>query len=105
MEKELPLVDELDMKFAIGMTVMTRGVDSLIQQDKNFAKFVAHSFARHVSGDWGDLGKEDKHLNDLGLKNGDDRLFSKYNYNDEISIYIITEWDRSATTILFPDEY
>ena len=94
-----------DMKFQIGSTYFTNGVHSLVQEDKDFANFVANSFKRHVNGDWGDLDKEDKALNDMALESGEDRLFSKYIYNGEVSIYIITEWDRSATTILFPEEY
>ena len=53
----------------------------------------------------GDLDEEDKMANDFALRNGDDRLFSKYKYKDGVSIYIITEWDGNVTTILFPDEY
>lgn len=37
-------------------------------------------------------------------ENGDDRIFARYN-NEEGDVYIITEWDRSVTTILFPSEY
>lgn len=93
------------MKFELGKIVGTNGVSNKMENDKSFVNFVAKSLARHSDGDWGDLCEEDKALNDSGLKNGDDRLFSKYNYDDGTSIYIITEWDRSATTILFPDEY
>ena len=104
--KSLDLGEGLSMvKFNLGQVVMTNGVDNLIDEDDDFARFVAKSFIRHCNGDWGDLCEEDKAMNESALKNGDDRLFSKYNYDDGISIYIITEWDRSATTILFPDEY
>lgn len=92
-------------KFNCGMVLLTNGVRNLMLMDNQFIKFVNNSFERHINGDWGDLDEEDKSMNDNGLKNGDDRLFSKYNYNDDTSIYIITEWDRSATTVLFPDEY
>lgn len=92
-------------KFKLGKVLLTRGVNDMVASNGKFAKFVAKSFTRHCNGDWGDLCEEDKEMNESGLKNGDDRLFSKYNYDDETSIYIITEWDRSATTILFPEEY
>ncbi|MCR4661722.1 MAG: hypothetical protein K5765_06985 [Clostridia bacterium] len=106
MQKELNLGNGLtEMKFSIGRVVVTRGVDAKLGEDEQFSKFVAKSFCRHCNGDWGDLCDEDKQLNDSGLEHGDDRLFSKYNYNDDESIYIITEWDRSVTTILFPEEY
>lgn len=91
-------------KFELGKTFMTKGVDERMKNDLGFMQFVINSFERHCNGDWGDLCKEDKKLNDSALENGDDRIFSKYTYENE-SIYIITEWDRSATTILFPNEY
>lgn len=43
-------------------------------------------------------------MNDDAVKNGDDRIFARYN-NEEGDIYIITEWNREVTTILFPSEY
>ena len=92
------------VKFNLGQVVMTSGVHSMVCENDAFAKFVAKSFVRHCNGDWGDLCDEDKAMNESALKNGDDRLFSRYD-NGEESIYIITEWDGSATTILFPDEY
>ena len=92
-------------KFNIGRVVMTQGVDGLLDENDKFRQFVGESFVRHCNGDWGDLCEEDKELNDLALKNGDDRLFSKYNFDNDTSIYIITEWDGSVTTILFPEEY
>lgn len=92
-------------KFKLGQVVATRGVYEMVGEDIKFNQFVAKSFERHCNGDWGDLDEEDKMANDFALRNGDDRLFSKYNYKDGISIYIITEWDGSVTTILFPDEY
>lgn len=105
MEKELNLGKGLNgVRFNLGQVVMTCGVDNEIQRSKEFADFVAKSFIRHCSGDWGELCEEDNQLNELALKNGDDRLFSRYENGDK-SIYIITEWDRSYTTILFPNEY
>lgn len=98
-------IHELEgLKFPIGQPLVTRGVHELIGEDASFAKFVGSSFVRHCHGDWGDLGKGDKQMNEDALVNGE-RIFSKYKYNKDISIYIITEWDRSYTTILFPEEY
>lgn len=97
--------NESKAKFDLGNVVSTSGVYEMVDKDIKFHQFVAKSFKRHCNGDWGDLDKEDKMANDFALCNGDDRLFSKYNYKDGISIYIITEWDRSYTTILFPSEY
>ena len=60
--------------------------------------------ARHHSGDWGDLGEEDIAENELSLEKGF-RLLSAYQLNTGVRIWIITEADRSATTILLPEEY
>jgi len=59
---------------------------------------------RHLSGDWGDLCSEDRRSNNAALLHGD-RLFSSYEINPDLRRWIITEWDRSATTLLLPDEY
>lgn len=93
----------LDMKFSIGQTMVTRSVNEQLMKNKPFAQFVAKSFVRHCNGDWGDLCDEDKETNEYALKHGE-RLLSKYE-NGDLSIYIITEWNRSVTTILFPHEY
>lgn len=90
-------------KFNLGQTVMTRGIANEIEHNSTFAQFVHTSFIRHTNGDWGELGEEDKQANEYALENGD-RLFSAYKKEDW-KIYIITEWDRSYTTILFPNEY
>jgi len=58
---------------------------------------------RHVSGDWGDLCEEDKMANTQALASHQ-RLFSSYELARG-KVYVITEWDRSATTILLPSEY
>ena len=92
------------MVISIGQLVVTRGVACEMEHDKGFEKFVRKSFSRHGTGDWGDMCEEDKAYNDEALVNGG-RLFSAYNYNEDTKIWIITEWDRSATTILFPEEY
>lgn len=92
------------VKFDLGKVMVTNGVDSLMKKSERFGQFVSKSFIRHCNGDWGNLCKEDKEMNESALKNGDDRLFSRYE-NGEWCIYIITEWDRSVTTILFPEEY
>ena len=88
----------------MGRLLMTRGVNDLVAEDEAFAKFVTGSLTRHRSGDWGNLTDEDKQENELSLKAGY-RLLSAYESEGLPKIWIITEADRSATTILFPDEY
>ena len=88
-------------KFKTGREIMTRGVADWCD-DETYFKVLA-CLVRHIEGDWGEVCKEDWASNDAALKNGD-RLLSAYTVNGKL-IWIITEWDRSATTILFPDEY
>jgi len=88
----------------MGRLLMTRGVNDLVAENEAFAKFVMSSLTRHRSGDWGNLTYEDKQENELSLKAGY-RLLSAYEVKGLPKIWIITEADRSATTILFPDEY
>ena len=89
--------------FKLGKLVMTRGVHSKIKEDVDFAIGVLDAFERYQRCDWGDLCEEDKTENEQALKNGN-RIFAVYNIGNE-KIWIITEHDRSVTTILFPDEY
>ena len=93
------------MLFQIGSVVTTNGVYEKCESDAKFHEFVRKSFSRHINGDWGDLCDEDKEMNNLAVKNGDDRILSRYDYDEDHVIYIITEWDRSVTTILFTYEY
>ncbi len=59
---------------------------------------------RRLMGDWGDLGEDDKALNDQAIEDGS-RILSAYELSDGNRIWIITESDRSATTLLLPEEY
>lgn len=93
------------VKFELGQLVATRGVDDLMRKDNKFREFVIASFNRYKICDWGDTCDEDKESNDEALKHGD-RLLAVYkDSRTGKTIWIITEWDRSVTTILFPEEY
>lgn len=91
-------------RFELGKTVMTRGIYEETKRSEKFSEFVLESFNRYLRNDWGDLCKEDSKMNDLAVERGDDRILAEYRKGDW-RIWIITEWDRSATTILFPEEY
>ena len=93
-----------NVSFPLGKLVWTRGVNELVAENQRFAGFVFDSLARHRKGDWGNLEEEDKQENELSLKEGF-RLLSAYEAEGLPKIWIITEADRSATTILFPEEY
>jgi hypothetical protein len=60
---------------------------------------------RHVNGDDGNLSESDKALNVEAIASGQDRVFSAYQLPSGDRLWVITEWDRSVTTILLPDEY
>jgi hypothetical protein len=99
----------INAAFNTGQIVATRGVYDLACENPDFAQFIQKSLNRHVRGDWGDVDEEDKQANNQALKQGS-RLLSAYNddrfpQNGVATIWIITEADRSATTILFPNEY
>jgi hypothetical protein len=87
--------------FALGQIVATPGaLDALEQAGQTLSEFLN----RHVTGDWGDLDEHDRTENDRALKQGS-RLFSAYHLNDGTKIWLITEWDRSVTTLLLPEDY
>ena len=92
------------IRVPFGQLVFTRRVNDRVADNTQFGKFVIESLGRHSKGDWGDLSQEDKNENDLSLKEGF-RLLSAYERTGLPKIWIITEADRSVTTVLFPDEY
>ena len=91
-------------KFNSGQVVMTRGVNDMMTNSEEFASHVRLSILRHMAGDWGDVSDEDRVANELALQEGE-RLFSVYKKEGLPKLWIITEWDRSVTTVLFPEEY
>lgn len=90
----------LPQKFELGQVLITPGA-----RDDLELKDVAYCLVRHAGGDFGDVCEEDKMLNDESIILGDGRIMSAYHDRNGIKFWIITEWDRSATTILLPDEY
>ncbi len=87
--------------FSIGRIVATPGALEALEQ----AGQSAHEFlTRHVSGDWGTLDADDRHENELSLRAGF-RLLSAYRLRTGERLWLITEADRSGTTLLLPQEY
>ena len=88
-------------KFPLGQVVATPGALEALA-----AAGVAPDeyLGRHVTGDWGTLTEDDREENELSLREGL-RILSPYILPDQTKIWIITEADRSATTILLPEEY
>ena len=87
--------------FPMGRIVATPGaLEALAEAGKEPAELLD----RHGAGFWGDLGEEDWKANEEALRRGW-RLLSSYNIEGGVKVWIITEADRSATTILRPEEY
>ena len=91
------------MSFQLGRVVWTRYINDCVAENALFAEFVLDSLKRHANCDWGELSTEDKKENDFSLDKHL-RLFSVYK-KDKFVIWVITEADRSTTTVLFPAEY
>lgn len=91
-------------KIDFGSVVATPKVVKRIKSDVVFAIFIGICIGRYVNFDWGDTCLEDIALNDKAIVSGG-RLFAVYKYSSNRSVWLITEADRSTTTILFPDEY
>ena len=100
-----PLMDDLAMsctirlRFTLGRLAITQGaLDALTGED------IANAIKRHATGEWGELDKHDREMNDQALKKGG-RILSQYRSEADEKFWVITEADRSATTILLPSEY
>ena len=85
--------------FPLGRVVITpNALEQLSPAD------VQLGLQRHHAGDWGDLGEEDWMENDKALRTGL-RLLSSYRSGGGVTFWVITESDRSATTLLMPEDY
>ena len=86
-------------KFRLGHIVGTpNALSQLTHED------ILMGIQRHQAGDWGDVSEEDRQENELSLKHGF-RLLSAYHAANGIKFWVITEADRSATTVLLPEDY
>jgi hypothetical protein len=88
-------------RFALGQIVETIGAHNTLAGASHLP---AEFLLRHKHGDWGELPAEDIRENEWSLENGA-RLFSAYRTRTEEKLWVITEWDRSVTTLLLPEEY
>lgn len=89
--------------FNLGEIVATPGAIEVMNNHNVSAKSLLD---RRISCNWGDLCQEDKELNDDAVKTGEARIFSSYNLDGKDNrIWVITEWNRSVTTLLLPEDY
>jgi len=85
-------------RFPLGALITTCGVAERISTD---AVFIA--IARHAQGDWGDVDHHDRQVNERAVKDGS-RLMSVYRDGTQV-FWVITEANRSSTTVILPEEY
>jgi hypothetical protein len=85
--------------FPLGRVLITAGAQAVLSRED-----VLTALSRHVRCDWGMVGSEDKAENDLSVKKGF-RILSAYESAKREKFWIITEADRSSTTLLLPSEY
>ena len=89
------------IRFALGQVVATRGaLGALEDANQRPEEFLM----RHLTGDWGELPEEDKRENEWAVQHGS-RIFSAYFTTQQVKLWVITENDRSVTTLLLPSEY
>lgn len=87
--------------FPLGQVVATPGA---LQALEDSGESPSYYLSRHARGEWGEIDAEDKAANDLALREGS-RLLSAYTTSQGGKLWIITEADRSVTTLLLPSEY
>jgi hypothetical protein len=101
MENQMTHMNRLLARFPLGRVVATPGALRVLEE-ANQSPF--EFLKRHQAGNWGDVCKEDKEENEFSIRNGL-RILSAYRTRLDTRIWIITEADRSATTLLLPHEY
>jgi hypothetical protein len=101
MEKQMSGMNGLFPRFPLGRIVATPGALRALEQ-ANQSPF--EFLERHQAEDWGELCAEDKRENEFSVHN-DFRILSAYRTRDDVKIWVITEADRSVTTLLLPHEY
>lgn len=89
----------MSWKFNPGRFLITRHAQIALHPDD-----VRTALGRHLAGDWGDLDAHDRQENERSVAQGG-RLFSSYRDRRKTRFWIITEADRSATTVLLPEDY
>lgn len=101
--KKLPTssLSQQPVQFATGQIVATPGALHLLEQH---AILPIQLVARHVRGDFGIVPEEDADSNRSAIKHGNARILSSYQIGAG-RVWLITEWDKSLTTLLLPDDY
>jgi hypothetical protein len=88
-------------RFSLGSVVATPGALAALEEAGQLPQEFLH---RHLRGDWGELDVHDRQANERAVREGN-RILSAYRTRLGVKLYVITEWDRSYTTLLLPQDY
>ena len=91
---------KIDIPFRWGRTVITQNAQNTISETDIMA-----AFRRHIKCDWGELSDDDWELNNSAVLNGAARILSVYRDSNDKKFWIITDADRSVTTVLLTSDY
>jgi hypothetical protein len=99
-------VSKMPTLFELGVVYQTKGVKKAFSKlDDPMKENPLFYLSRHVHGDYGEISAEDVEINNQAIEEDDERIMSAYTLSNGIKIWIITETDKSATTICLPSEY
>jgi len=99
--RKLEILNESKVLFPLGNVYLTIGAREALEESNQTA---TEFLAKHQSGDYGDICEDDKRENELSVKEGF-RILSSYKTSKDVKMWLITEADRSSTTLLLPEEY
>ncbi|MCG9659933.1 hypothetical protein [Vibrio mediterranei] len=91
------------LPFSLGSLAITDSVFDLVTRCEDFVKPKV-LLERHASGDWGEICQDDAEENTRATHEGG-RIMSSYKFNEDHTVWVITEADRSRTTVLLPSDY
>jgi hypothetical protein len=93
------MFENRQQRFSLGQVVATANAVATLDDAS-----IRAALRRHAAADWGELDAHDLAANEAALRDGD-RLLSVYRDERGTRFYVITEWDRSVTTVLLPEDY
>lgn len=94
-----------DAKFRHGPIRMTKSISEMVDNDDNFRKFIVKAISKYLVCNWGDTNSTDWYINDKAVRDNQ-RILAVYIYKPlKKNVWIVTEYDRSSTTVMFPEEY
>ena len=99
--RKLEILNESKVLFSLGSVYLTVGAREALEESNQTPN---EFLAKHQSGDWGLVCEDDKRENQLSVKEGF-RILSSYRTSQNVKIWVITEADRTSTTLLEPNEY